>query len=430
MFKAFLIGIIVLVLGAEETLLDLKLPQEASFYLPKRTLPIPSKSKLKANYLKQWYAPWNGMEVMRNLEEVFWMKDLFKARGFGADLKPNDPKALQALQESMDMAHYPSVAIKAIVIRDADVRATPTATPYYLSQEGYPFDRWQNSMIFAGTPVLITHYNTDKSYAHIQSSFVYGWVKVHDLAFVTPHMIKKLTGIKHYFTPLQDKIPIYTRTKKILKYTHMGEILARVPGRLHQVYTYSKDTRGFVKLIPATINRHFFTFFPRPLKASVVAAVVDTMLGQQYGWGGALQNRDCSAFTRDSFASFGILLPRNSLAQVRYADNMVDLSHMQAKAKEAYIIKHATPFATILWLKGHIMLYLGTHHHHAIVAHNIWAISLSSKHHRQTYNIGKAVITTLELGKEKGEGSKMRLLIDRVEAMSDLYDYSLKLAAH
>ncbi|WP_104578742.1 C40 family peptidase [Helicobacter felis] len=431
MFKAFLLSVLVLFLGAEEALLDdLKLPQKARFYLPKRVLPIPPRSKLKASYLQQWYAPWNGMEVMRNLEEVFWMQSLFKARGFGADLKPNNPKALQTLQESMDMGHYPSVAIKAIVIRDADVRAAPTPKPYYLHPSPDAFDRWQNSMIFAGTPVLITHYNTDKTYAHIQSSFVYGWVKVSDLAFIAPHMIKRLMRVKHYLTPLQDKIPLYTRAKKMLGYIHMGEILAKVPGKAHQVYTYDRDIKGFVKLVPVSIDEHLFTSFPRPLKASVIAAVIDTMLGQKYGWGGELQNRDCSAFTRDSFASFGILLPRNSLAQVRYADNMVDLSHMPAKEKEAYIIKHATPFATILWLKGHIMLYLGAHHHRAIVAHNIWAISLSSQRNQQLYNIGKAVITTLELGKEKGGDSKTRLLIDRVEAMSDLYDYSLKLAAH
>ncbi|WP_411710055.1 C40 family peptidase [Helicobacter salomonis] len=430
MFRILLLGLIVLGLHAEDTLLDLKLPQEARYYLPKRSPPIPDRAKLKNAYLEQWYAPWTRMEVMRDFNEVFWMQDLFKAQGYDEYLRPNNPKTLDALWASMETARYPSVALKAIIIEDANVRAAPTDKPYYINKTGAPFDRWQNSLIFAGTPVLITHYNTDKSYAHIQSSFVYGWVKVAHLALVKPHTMQKLMGLKNYITPLQDKVPLYNHGQQPFAYAHMGEILAKVPGRSHQVYTYAKDSRGFAKLVPTPIQPQYFTNFPRPLSARVMAAVIDTMLGQPYGWGGSEQKRDCSAFTRDSFASFGILLPRNSLAQVRYANNMVDLSSMSAPEKEAYIIKHATPFATILWLRGHIMLYLGTHAHKAIVAHNIWAISVGESATR-TYNIGRAVITTLELGKEnKDASSKTRLLIDRVEAMSDLYEYSLKLAAH
>ncbi|WP_121020746.1 SH3 domain-containing C40 family peptidase [Helicobacter vulpis] len=428
MLKALLLSVMVLTLGAEETLLDLRLPQEARYYLPKHAFPIPDKAKLKSAYLEQWYAPWTGMEVMRDFEEVFWMQDLFKAGGYDAQLRPNNPKALDALWASMDTAHYPSVALKAVVVKDADVRATPTDKPYY-NKIGSPFDRWQNSMIFAGTPVLITHYNTDRTYAHIQSSFVYGWVKVEQLALVKPATIQKLMAITHYITPLEDKIPLYDRAHRVVANTHMGEILALAGPQ--QVYTYAKDSQGFAKLISTPFTPRHFTPFPRPLSPRVMAAVIDTMLGQPYGWGGSDQKRDCSAFTRDSFASFGILLPRNSLAQVRYANNMVDLSQMSAPEKERYIIKHATPFATILWLKGHIMLYLGTHAHKAIVAHNIWAISVGKSRSVHTYTIGKTVITTLELGKEnRGLSSKTRLLIDRVEAMSDLYDYSLKLAAH
>ncbi|WP_104696257.1 NlpC/P60 family protein [Helicobacter salomonis] len=162
--------------------------------------------------------------------------------------------------------------------------------------------------------------------------------------------------------------------------------------------------------------------FPRKFTPKAMAAVVDTLLGQRYGWGGMNQNRDCSAFTRDSFASFGVFLPRNSLAQVRYARNTIDLHKMPASKKEAYIIKHATPFATILWLKGRIMLYLGTYYGQAIVAHNVWSVSISKTHKQEhLYHVEKAVITTLKLGAEHKNFAEPNLLIDRIEAMSDLY---------
>ncbi|GMT38802.1 SH3 domain-containing C40 family peptidase [Helicobacter bizzozeronii] len=426
---AFLAG----ALAHDGALLDLiKLPQKATYYLPKHALPIPSKAKLKKAYLEQWYAPWVDMKVMDDLNEVFWMRDTFSALGFGKDGKPNDPARMQAIYESMDIPHYPSTALKAVILADTSVRAVPSQEPYYRTKDGYPFDRWQNSFIFAGTPILITHYNKERTYAHIQSSFVFGWVRVEDIALIKPQMIQQVMRLKEYLTPLRDKIALYDQRKNYLATAHMGEIFLKIPHTSRQVYIYKQDQEGYAYLSPAFVNPKDFTPFPRPLTQKTMATIIDTMLGQRYGWGGAHQDRDCSAFTRDSFASFGILLPRNSLAQVQYAKNAIDLSHMPAHKKEAYIIKHATPFATILWLKGHIMLYLGTRHRKAIVAHNIWAISVPKRHKKtRIYNIGKAVITTLRLGKEhKDMFAHSKLLIDRVKAMSDLYDYSLKLVAY
>ncbi|BCZ18965.1 Putative lipoprotein [Helicobacter sp. NHP19-012] len=418
MLKVFLAPLSLIVLLPANPPSLLGLPQEASRYLPKFKLPIPSRTKLKKAYLKQWYAPWMGMQTMEDLDKVFWIQETLHEPGYDKHLQPYTNAKLQEILADMDIAHYPSVGIRAVVIADANVRAVPTDAPYYL-KDGYPFDRWQNSMIFAGTPVLITHYNKAKTYAHIQSSFVFGWVRLDKLAAVSSKQVQTFLHFRHYLTPTRDKIPLANRGV-----AHMGEIFIKVPHHFRQVYTYAKDTEGFVKLIPTPLHSPHFTPFPRPFTQRAMAVVIDTMLGQPYGWGGADQKRDCSAFTRDSFASFGILLPRNSLAQVRYANNMVDLSHLPPRKKEAYIIRHATPFATILWLKGHIMLYLGVKHHRAIVAHNVWSVLVSKNN---TYNIKKAAITTLDIGYKNAKHPPAFSLLARILGMSDLYRYALKL---
>ncbi|BDQ27900.1 C40 family peptidase [Helicobacter heilmannii] len=395
----------------------LGLPQEARHYLPHHTLPIPSRAKLKKSYLKQWYAPWVDMQVMDDLNKVFWMQDTLGKVGYDKDAQPYSLEKLQEILKDMDMPHYPSVGLRAIVIADANVRAVPSDAPYYF-KDGQPFDRWQNSMIFAGTPVLITHYNRAKTYAHIQSSFVFGWVRLDKLAAISSKQMKTFLHFRHYLTPTKDKIPLVNGAV-----AHMGEIFIKVPHH-HQIYTYGKDAKGFARLIPTPLHSLHFTPFPRPFTQRAMAVVIDTMLGQPYGWGGAQQKRDCSAFTRDSFASFGILLPRNSLAQVRYANNMVDLSHLSPRKKEAYIIKYATPFATILWLKGHIMLYLGAKHHRAIVAHNVWSVLVSKDN---AYDIKKTAITTLDIGYGHSKHPPVFSLLARILGMSDLYHYAFKL---
>ncbi|MCQ2851501.1 SH3 domain-containing protein [Helicobacter pylori] len=445
--RYFLVVFLFLFVGCMKkdfTLKDLSLPQEASSYLANSQNdshnnqsidPQALRENLKESYLKAWYSPWLDAKVKSNKKEVFWiLKEMNKSTGYGEDLKPNAKAFNDELIKSMDIAHYPSAKIKAVVVRDSDVRAVPTNKPYYLSQKGYPFDRYQNSLIFQGTPVLITHFNLDKTYAHIQSSFVYGWIKVSDLAYMRDKDIELLTKLKNYVMPIKDKIPLYTDYGDFYTNARVGELFALIPQSQNasqnpqkkelKAYGFLRDAKGYAALQSVILNKKDFFVFPKAFTSENMAYFIDTMLGQKYGWGGLLGNRDCSAFTRDSFANFGVLLPRNSYAQSRYANNYVDLSSMKAKEKEDYILKNATPFGTLIYLKGHIMLYLGAYNHQAIVAHSIWSVQTQKHFKTLSHKIGGVVITSLWLAEEhNGAFSKKKLLIDRVLGMSDLKDF-------
>ncbi|PDW32114.1 hypothetical protein BB452_07415 [Helicobacter pylori] len=445
--RYFLVVFLFLFVGCMKkdfTLKDLSLPQEASSYLASSQNgsnnnqsidPQALRENLKESYLKAWYSPWLDAKVKSNKKEVFWiLKEMNKSTGYGEDLKPNAKAFNDELIKSMDIERYPSAKIKAVVVRDSDVRAVPTNKPYYLSPKGYPFDRYQNSLIFQGTPVLITHFNTDKTYAHIQSSFVYGWIKVSDLAYMHDKDIELLTKLKNYVMPIKDKIPLYTDYGVFYTDARVGELFALIPQSQKtpqnppkkelKAYGFLRDSKGYATLQSVILNEKDFFVFPKAFTSENMAYFIDTMLGQKYGWGGLLGNRDCSAFTRDSFANFGILLPRNSYAQSRYANNYVDLSSMKAKEKEDYIIKNATPFGTLIYLKGHIMLYLGAYNHQAIVAHSIWSVQTQKHFKTLSHKIGGVVITSLWLAEEhNGAFSKKKLLIDRVLGMSDLKDF-------
>ncbi len=445
--RYFLVVFLFLFVGCMKkdfTLKDLSLPQEASSYLASSQNgshnnqsidPQALRENLKESYLKAWYSPWLDAKVKSNKKEVFWiLKEMNKSTGYGEDLKPNAKAFNDELIKSMDIEHYPSAKIKAVVVRDSDVRAVPTNKPYYLSPKGYPFDRYQNSLIFQGTPVLVTHFNTDKTYAHIQSSFVYGWIKVSDLAYMHDKDIELLTHLKDYVMPIKDKIPLYTDYGGFYTNARVGELFALIPQSQNtpqkpqkkelKAYGFLRDAKGYAALQSVILDEKDFFVFPKAFNSENMAYFIDTMLGQKYGWGGLLGNRDCSAFTRDSFANFGILLPRNSYAQSRYANNYVDLSSMKAKEKEDYILKNATPFGTLIYLKGHIMLYLGAYNHQAIVAHSIWSVQTQKHFKTLSHKIGGVVITSLWLAEEhNGAFSKKKLLIDRVLGMSDLKDF-------
>ena len=146
--------------------------------------------------------------------------------------------------------------------------------------------------------------------------------------------------------------------------------------------------------------------------------IADSLNLENYGWGGMYENRDCSAFIRDILMNVGIFLPRNSLAQVN-AGKSSPYSTYVALPKDndekiALIRKFALPFRTILWLKGHIMLYIGEYNNQPIVMHDVWGVQSS-----EGLNIlGGISITTLTPGNEQNGINPPSSLLDRIEAMN------------
>lgn len=77
------------------------------------------------------------------------------------------------------------------------------------------------------------------------------------------------------------------------------------------------------------------------------------------------------------------------------------MSKMDINEKKDFIKKNGVPFSTLVYLKGHIMLYAGIKDNEPLVIHNVWSVRLKDSSGRKYRNIiGKATITTLEPGKD------------------------------
>jgi hypothetical protein len=162
---------------------------------------------------------------------------------------------------------------------------------------------------------------------------------------------------------------------------------------------------------------------PKPLLLNYPNAIkiANELIDEPYGWGGLYGNRDCSAMTRDFFTPFGIWLPRHSEDQVKEVGTYVDLQRLDPAQKEKIILEKGIPYLSLLWRKGHVMLYIGEQNDRALIFHNAWGIKtmdLSGREGRKI--IGKAVITTLYPGEELSSLAPDGLLIKNIAAMSIL----------
>jgi hypothetical protein len=122
---------------------------------------------------------------------------------------------------------------------------------------------------------------------------------------------------------------------------------------------------------------------------------------------------------RDLFSPFGIWVPRNSGDQSAEGKS-IQLGEIPLHQRRDYIAMHAVPFATLLHLPGHIMLYLGEHSGSSVVFHSVWGLrfqSLGGKEGR--LRIGKTAITSLEPGRElDGMWCRVSSLLERLDQMN------------
>ncbi|MCX8012299.1 MAG: C40 family peptidase, partial [Desulfobacterota bacterium] len=111
----------------------------------------------------------------------------------------------------------------------------------------------------------------------------------------------------------------------------------------------------------------------------------------------------------DLFSSFGILMPRNSNLQAMMGVSLGEVAGKSVSEKKR-ILDRAPPLATLLYMPGHIMLYLGKHDGKHYAIHSIRGIQIKGKSGFETKRIGKVAVTDLDLGKEDPYGS----LIERL----------------
>ena len=148
--------------------------------------------------------------------------------------------------------------------------------------------------------------------------------------------------------------------------------------------------------------------------------IFDELIKEPYGWGELLNHRDCSALTRDFIAPFGIYLGRNSASQ-KYSGKYYDLENINAQDKKEFILKNAIPFLTLVYLKGHIMLYIGEENGEPLVFHNIWGVkTLDENKTMGRFIIGRAVVTTLNPGRELKYFYEKKAVINNILGISNI----------
>jgi len=170
-----------------------------------------------------------------------------------------------------------------------------------------------------------------------------------------------------------------------------------------------KDKKGYAKIhFVKAKKKWIIAKKPIPFTPYNVALISKQLVGEPYGWGGKMMARDCSSLTKDFFAPFGIFLHRNSKEQTSDGKRVVRIRGYSLNKKKRIILKKAKPFRSLLYVGGHITLYVGKRKGEPIILHNYWGARLNNRKKRV---FGRGILTTTQIGKERKDIKKRAMLL-------------------
>ena len=400
------------------------IPQDVEFFTsnaPKKR----EKEKIQSKYEKYYFSVWNNEKPRESLESVMWPFRAYGAKNsYAENFHPIGQEFFTKMQTNSNFDDYGSLSARAITLRHVDMRVFPTTKPLLrdpnIAGEGFPFDYLQNSTLGANKPIFVSHYSKDREWLYAFSSFASGWIKSSEVVFLQKEHTDAWQKAQQIFF-IKDNEPIYDSASNFLFYSKLGTLLALISedeesymALVISSYKNSKPLFERVKISKNIAKKEILT-----LDSDSLNVVMKEVFKDNYGWGGMYGQRDCSSMLRDMFAPFGIWLPRNSSQQARVGE-IISLENLSDEDKISTIKEEAVPFETLLYIKGHIVLYVGFLGEEIIIFHNTWGVKTIENGVRGRAVIGKTIFSTLEFGNDLPNYDKNSSILRNLKSMNIL----------
>ncbi len=340
------------------------------------------QARKTAEFQRAYLGPWDpafvagrltpqvtGLEakVLANIQ-----MDIAEQTGFGANTRPYGPGWIRRIQDQLPAARGGGFRFqarnRAIVTENALVRLLPTMDLYMqhpdLPGQGYPFDNLQNSVLWAGTPVYLLEESRDRAWCKVLAADCAGWIRAQNLARAGAGFVRgwRRAVLRHgLVAAVATETPVLDPMGRFRGHAYVGSVFPGraapgsrpailIPGRhagTHQAFSQ-----------PAFLAPGAGVAQPWPYTPRNAARLLRTLLGRPYGWGNTQLHNDCSAELKHFFAPFGLWLPRHSTDQ-KTVGRAIDLSGLEPRQRVSTLDEVGKPYRSLLWIPGHVMLYLG-----------------------------------------------------------------------
>ncbi|MBU1629292.1 MAG: SH3 domain-containing protein, partial [Gammaproteobacteria bacterium] len=345
-----------------------------------RLMTVQQQNQFVQNFFHHFFSPWQP--VSKNTIQAFKKDELRSIHfyennpGWGENFHQHHADWVKKIVQNMNMSTFPNTDRYAITVNNTYVRQLPTIEPHFFNfrkaGEGYPFDNLQETSLWAGTPLHVLQMSWHGDWLFIQSPEVTGWVQMKDVAFVDQAFIhlwekKKFVATVVNQTAVKDSANIYRFT------AYMGSLFPvdKIKKHRYRIFIPVANLNDEVQIRTSEVTDHDMQLMPISPTPMHFANLINQLLGTPYGWGGMYFYNDCSGTLKSLFTPIGIWLPRNSGAQAKVAPH-ITLNTLSSSEQEE-LLDQSKPFLTLIYLPGHIILYVGKRNGKYITFQNLWA---------------------------------------------------------
>lgn len=295
-----------------------------------------------------------------------------------------------------------------LVIEETPLRCIPLTGGLFKVPIDRDFDRNACASLHPGERVRVLARGPKGTWLYVHAGHTVGWVE--NAVFskrLSPSAIDAWTGPKR-LVPVRDDVTTRGGVRlrlgvsvPLLSKTDDGSYSVLIPG--------PQGPLEDVVSADASVSEGHEALTRRTLFEAVFSE-----LGDPYGWGGRAGERDCSRLVRDVMGTFGFEMARHSGVQAKLGVRNIDVSELEPEAKRAAIRKAAAEGVVVLYMKGHIMLYVGAD------GPRDYAISAMSEYLTPceggpdtTHRVDAVAVSTLALG----ENTARTAFIERIRTL-------------
>ena len=303
-----------------------------------------------------------------------------------------------------------------LVMRRTNIMVFPTDELVMSERGDYEFNMFQNTAIKTNKPVALLHVSKDGRWGYIQSYFYWGWVHLSDIAIARDKKeVADYLNRKLFLVVTGNFIDIY-QDVQCTTFKQRAQMGTRIPllsdeELVYRVLLPERDSQGYLSFTEAFVRKEediHIGYLPYTQRNVITQAF--KMLNAPYGWGGMMEERDCSRFVLDVFSTFGITFPRNSSQQAKMGQQICIFSKDTSIEEKRKALDKAIPGTTILQLPGYVMLYVGKEDGKYYAIHSMWAYRHPELFFDRIRYLGRVVVSDLSLGEGSGRGSLLERL--------------------
>lgn len=291
---------------------------------------------------------------------------------------------------------------KGITKKRINLRRFPTKFINAESGSSIHQDFFQETALSPFEPFLILQESKDEKWFYIQSKIYPGWIQKKHIELIDnfieyEHLLNPESFLRVVDDYVQTEPNIYVDSGKIINF-QMGD---KIPLSKNNYQPYTQYSLNSFKVPVDSQSDKNIVFIKNDNKVSVgnipfnrknIVLQSFKLLGERYGWGGSNNRRDCSRFVFDIFRCFGIDLPRDCSIQEKISPfKKIQFDNKNDKYKEK--ILNTMSSGDLIFLKGHVMIYLNKIRENHYVIHNGSGFSYNGKN----FNVHGVMIMPLSM---------------------------------